>query len=129
MKTKRFITFVFAFMFMASSLVFSQDRGQRYGRGMNPDKMLENLKTKLELSDQQVADINVVFENQKKKRDEMRDSGLSREEMREKMQSMRDEQNKAIMEILNTDQQKKYKEMMEKMENRRGSRGNRNKQK
>jgi periplasmic protein CpxP/Spy len=132
MKTKtRIISSIFVIVFLASFMaVYAQpEQGQRPGRGMDPQKMLDNLKTKLELSDQQVTDIEKIFNDMKKKREEMRDSGLEREAMRDKMKTMRDEQNEKILALLNPDQQEKYKEMMKKMENRRGSKRGRNQEK
>ena len=84
-----------------------------------PEQQLERMTTQLTLTDAQKPKVKAVLEDAAKKRKEvMSDSNMDRQQMREKMQPIMEEQNKKLIAILTDDQYTKYQEM-----NRRGKKG------
>jgi len=101
------------------------------GGGMGPgnfdpqafvDRQMEELKDALDLSKDQEKKVREIiesgFETMQKAREEMRDGGGDFEGMREKMQQMREEQNKKIKEVLSDNQWVKYEEIQKEMRER-----------
>jgi len=94
------------------------------------DRQMEELKSGLELSDDQEKQVREIitagFETMQKAREGMQDGG-DREAMRDKMQQMREEQNQKIKAVLSEDQFTKYeqiqKERRERMRQGGGSGG------
>jgi periplasmic protein CpxP/Spy len=95
-------------MFTSSAMAQAQQgRGQR-----GPEAQLERLTTELKLDDKQKARAKTVLEEQIKQMQALReDSGQSPEDRRAKMQSIRQEGNKKMKEILTAEQFKKYEEL------------------
>jgi periplasmic protein CpxP/Spy len=104
-----------------STLVTAQDASsapeKKGGKGrFTPEQQLERMTTQLSLTDEQKPKVKAVLENTAKKRkDIMGDTSMDRQQMREKMQPVMEDQNKKMKEILTADQYKKYQEMNEKM--------------
>ena len=85
------------------------------GRGrLSPSERAAELKKELNLSDEQTAKIQTIYEQQEK---EMRalfeTSGGDRAAMREAMQQKVKETDEKILSLLNAEQQKKYKSFVE----------------
>ncbi|MGH1365722.1 MAG: hypothetical protein ACRBF0_19330 [Calditrichia bacterium] len=84
------------------------------------DPRLRELKEKLQLSEEQVEQITPVLSNTRKEMETLREeSGGDRREIRGKMRSIRDRQDKQIEAFLTEDQ----KEIFAKMKNERKERG------
>src|SRR5438046_2023554 len=81
----------------------------------------------LSLTDDQQPKVKAVLEDTRKKREELFSSGGGgdRAAMREKMQTINDEQDKKLKEILKSDQYEKWEKMRDKMreEMRKGRKG------
>jgi periplasmic protein CpxP/Spy len=86
------------------------------------DRQMEELKSGLELSDDQEKQVREIitagFETMRKAREEMQDSGGDFEGMREKMQQMREEQNQKIKAVLSEDQFTKYEQIQKERRER-----------
>jgi len=78
------------------------------------DRQMEELKSGLELSDDQEKQVREIitagFETMQKAREGMQDGG-DREAMREKMQQMREEQTEKIKAVLSEEQFTKYEQI------------------
>lgn len=89
--------------------------------GSPPQKMdmVKELKTKLQLTDEQVKKIETIFTNNKKKNDSLFEkNSRDRETCRKAMDEIRKSTNSEIEKILTKEQKTKFKEMTEKMGNR-----------
>lgn len=75
---------------------------------------IDRLAEKLELSDAQTVSLTEIMEAQKEKRQALRDQGLSREEMRSEMKTIRDETVASLETILSEEQLNTMHEMMER---------------
>jgi len=79
------------------------------------DRQMEELKSGLELSDDQEKQVREIittgFETMRKAREGMQDGGGDREAMREKMQQMREEQTEKIKAVLSAEQFTKYEQI------------------
>jgi len=84
------------------------------------DRQMEELKEKLELSDDQEKQVREIiitsFETMRNARDEMRDG--DRDAMREKMLQMREEQKQKIKAVLSEDQFVKYEQILKERSER-----------
>lgn len=89
----------------------------RRGPGMGVDAQLNRMTEQLKLTDEQKPKVKAVLEERNKQMQGLRE--LSPEDRRTKMQSLRQETNKKLKEILTPEQFKKYEEMQ------RGMRGGR----
>jgi len=79
-------------------------------RGFSVEQQLERLTTQLNLTDEQKPKVKKVLEDQLKKIQEMRnDTSLDQDARREKMKTMRTDQEKKMKEILTPDQFEKWK--------------------
>lgn len=77
---------------------------------------INNLDKELKLDDFQKAAINVTMKDNQASMQEIAMSNIGTEEKMDKMQVIRDKIYKGIMEVLNKDQQEKYKKMVEEGE-------------
>ena len=95
----------------------SPARGQRRG---SVQQRVERMDSELKLSPEQKTKVTGLFEEETKKRQELRaDTSLSREEKREKGQAMMAEQQKKLKTILTPDQFAKWQKMLEEFRARR----------
>lgn len=79
---------------------------------MGAEQRAEQMATRLELSAEQKTKVQAVFETEMKKMRELRaDQTASREEMRPKMQALREETNKQLKTILTPAQFEKWEKM------------------
>lgn len=110
-------------MLLGSSTASAQDakeakKGGR--RGFSVEQQMERLTTELQLTDAQKPKVQAVLEDSAKKRQELRaDTSVEPAQRREKMQTLMQDRNKKIKEILTPEQQEKYQKLMEQ---RRGNR-------
>lgn len=86
------------------------------------DRQMEELKEGLELSEDQEKQVREILtagsETMRKAREEMQDGGGDRDAMREKMQQMREEQNKKIKAVLTEEQFTKYEQIQQERRER-----------
>ncbi len=101
-----------------STVASAQDTNQtKKGRGRpSMEQRMERLTTELNLTDAQKPKVKAVLEDTAKK---SRD--IPREERREKMRPLMDEQNKKLKEILTPDQYEKYQKMQQQQRRQRGT--------
>ena len=104
-----------------------EKKGGQGGRKGPPsvEMQLERMTKELSLTDDQKPKVKeVIEENRKKMQEVFADRSAPREERREKMQKISDEQDKKFKEILKADQYAKWEKMRDKMReemrNRRG---------
>ncbi len=100
-------------------------QGRMMGQRGRPtvDEQVARMKTNLNLSDKQAAQVKELFEKQAKGREAwMKDHpNATRTEMREHAEAMFKERNEGLKKILTKEQYKKHEEMMRQM--RRGPKG------
>jgi Spy/CpxP family protein refolding chaperone len=83
---------------------------------LSPEQQLQRLTEQLNLTDAQKPKVKAVLEEVDKKRHELRnDTSLDRQQMREKMKAIHEDETKKMKAILTPDQFTKYQEMAEKM--------------
>ena len=100
----------------SSAMAQDQKPGGKGGRGgFSVEQQMERLETELKLTDDQKPKVKAALEATAKKRQELRDSGTSREEMRDKMRAIMDDQDKKMKEILKPEQYTKYEEVRSQM--------------
>ena len=87
-------------------------------RAPNIKQRVERLSTELNLTDDQKTKVTALFEKEAKDMRALRDEtdGATR---REKMRTIRQEQDKELKAILTPDQQEKWKQLREQMRQRR----------
>ena len=104
-----------------SNMAIAQDTGKdagkdaKKGKGarMTIEQQMEKWTKDLDLKDDQKPKFKEALEDSQKKMRELRqDSSLDRAQQREKMQTIIQDQDKAIKKILTDDQYKKYEEKM-----------------
>jgi Spy/CpxP family protein refolding chaperone len=106
-----------------SSMAVAQDQkpGGGKGRGMSVEQRMERMTEELKLTDAQKPKVKSVLEATVKKAQELRgDSSVPREERREKMQAIMQEETKQLKAILTPDQFTQYEKM--RAERREGAR-------
>ncbi len=109
-------------LLVCTNLSSAQD-SQGKKKGFSPQARVERLSTELNLTADQKTKVQAVFEATGKKYQELRDdSSLSREQRREKMTSIREDENKKLKEILKPDQWEKYQKQMEEMKKKAAER-------
>ena len=119
------IGFLLIAVLLGAIISMAQPGGQR---NRNPEEMAkrqtERLKELLGLNKAQEKKVyDLSLENGKKRAEmfqEMRDSGNGFEEMREKMQELRNDENKKMKAILTDEQWTKYEKYLEERRSRRG---------
>ena len=100
-------------------------RGER--RGPSVQQRVERLSTELKLNDDQKAKVTALFDKEAKQRREIvGDTSLPREERRDKMRAMAQDQNKQLKAILTADQFEKWQKMREEMRARQPGRPGQN---
>jgi Spy/CpxP family protein refolding chaperone len=93
-------------------------------RGGNPQQMLERLKDRLNLTDDQVAKVQGILQGQRDKMMALRnDDSLSQEDRRAKAMDLMKGAREQIRAILTPDQQKIFDTMPNMMRGRRGQGG------
>jgi hypothetical protein len=103
----------------------SASRGER--RGPNIQQRVERLSTELKLNEEQKVKVTALFEKEAKQRREIfADSSLPREERRDKMRALVEDQNKQLKTILTAEQFEKWQKMREEMRTRRPGRPGQN---
>jgi Spy/CpxP family protein refolding chaperone len=92
----------------------------RERRGPTVQQRVERLSTELKLTDDQKAKVTALFEKQAKQRRELfTDTNVPREERREKMRALMEDENKQLKTILTSEQFEKLQTMREQMRARR----------
>ncbi|HXG01012.1 MAG TPA: Spy/CpxP family protein refolding chaperone [Bacteroidota bacterium] len=116
----RFTLFGVGAIILSLFLVCPDAPAQGPGRPrLSPEERAAELKKVLNLTDEQTSKVKVIYEQQEK---EMRELFAStdgdRAAMREAMQQKVKEMDEKILAVLNTDQQKKYKQWVEERRSR-----------
>jgi periplasmic protein CpxP/Spy len=97
--------------------------GARQGngaRGRNAEQQLAQYSEQLKLTDAQKPKVKAALEEQTKKLQELRgDTTMSQQDRRAKMQTIREDLDKKMKEILTADQYKKYEELQQQNRGRR----------
>lgn len=89
-------------------------------RGPMVAQRVERMRTELKLNDDQKTKVTALFEQQAKQRREIfGDSAIPREERRDKMRALMEEENKQLKVILTSDQFEKWKTLRQQMRARR----------
>jgi len=90
-----------------------QHRGEH--KGADPQKRVQHLTKKLNLSSDQQAKVLTILQDQQKQRENLRnDSSLSQQDRRSKMMDLHKSANEQIRALLTPDQQKKFDQMEQK---------------
>lgn len=96
----------------------TQAQGRRGGR-FTPERRLQHLSRKLNLTDDEKAKIKPILEDQQQKMQALRqDTSLSKQDRRAKFQELRQNYISQVRPILNPDQQAKFDQMIQKQEQR-----------
>lgn len=95
--------------------------GNRGGFG-NPQAMLDQMKTELALTPDQVTQISKIFDENRTKTQALRGQNLDQQAMRTQMQVLRQDRTDKINAVLTADQKAKYATMMQNFRGR-GNRG------
>jgi len=113
-------------LLVCSNTSYAQQNKQgKKGRGFSVEQRVDRMSTELNLTDAQKTKVTKLFEAQMTKMRELRsDTDLSQEQRREKMRTMREDNDKKLKEILTPEQWQKYeKNRQEMMRNRKGGKG------
>lgn len=121
---KKFISSIILVLFMASFMHAQQQQGKSKG-GDRREAMMNHMTEELQLDDSQKVDLEKVMNESMKQRKELRNQDLSREEKREVLMRISENENAAAAKILNDNQYQDFialkKEMRQKaMEQRKG---------
>lgn len=121
---KKFISSIILVLFMASFMHAQQQQGKSKS-GDRREAMMNHMTEELQLDDSQKVDLEKVMNESMKQRKELRNQDLSREEKREVLMSISENENAAAAKILNENQYQDFialkKEMRQKaMEQRKG---------
>lgn len=121
---KKFVSSIILVLFMASFMHAQQQQGKSKG-GDRREAMMNHMTEELQLDDSQKVDLEKVMNESMKQRKELRNQDLSREEKREVLMSISENENAAAAKILNENQYQDFialkKEMRQKaMEQRKG---------
>jgi Spy/CpxP family protein refolding chaperone len=103
-------------------------RGGGRGGMMGGERMIEMMKERLDLSEEQVGKLKKVFEDQAAKMSELRENAPEGgRPSREGMMKLREDTNTKINDVLTKEQQDEYQKMQEEMRERmrQGGRGRR----
>jgi hypothetical protein len=96
---------------------------QNFQGRMSPEERAAQLKERLDLTQEQTKEVEIIYTEWREKMSEMRDQfDGDREQMREQMMASRDEINKKIEDILYEDQIELYREYQEERRNSRRER-------
>jgi len=124
---KTFILFV-ATCFFVSFTAIAQNAPRNENRQFSPNDRAEQMAKDLNLNDNQKQQVKVIFEEQQTQMQALRQNeGLSQDQRREKMTTIRQNSDKKIEEAIGKENFEKYKTLMnERMKARRDNRGPRN---
>ena len=128
-----------AMLALCSTAALAQDQqsGQEQRQGghghFDPQKRVDMLAKRLNLSDDQKQKLLPIFTDEQQQMQSIRqDSSLSREDRMQKVQTLRQQTNDKVNGILNDDQKQKYaqiqQEMRERMQQRMKEHGGSNNQ-
>ena len=108
-----------------STMAVAQDQKPGGGkRGQSVEARMEQMTEQLKLTDDQKPKVKEVLEGGQKKMAELRnDSSLSADDRREKMASIRTDEDKKLKAILTPEQQEKWQKMREEFRGRGGKKG------
>jgi Spy/CpxP family protein refolding chaperone len=117
---------ILGMLFGIATISFAQDKGKR-GEGRTPAKpeerakrMTENLKTKLNLNDEQQSKIFSIYLEQAKKTDSLRNTAGEQKDKFVQMRAISTSGQSKINAVLNADQQKTFKALQEERMKNRG---------
>ena len=82
-------------------------------RMRTPEDQAKQLKERLSLSEEQTADITVIFKEQREKIEKMREGGERGPGMRDAFMKLSRETDVKILKVLSEDQQKEYTKLVE----------------
>lgn len=103
----------------SSSVAQNTNSTARPRRGPNVEQRVERLSTELKLTDGQKTKVTALFEKEMKQGRELRqDTSLSREERRDKMRAIRQDQIKELKTILTPEQFEKWQQLRQEMRDR-----------
>jgi|SRR3954468_22037434 len=98
----------------SSTAQTTQNDQARSHHAPNPDRMARHLGKKLNLSDEQVAQIKPVLENRAQQMQALRgDSALSEQDRRTKAHAIMQDSKNKIEAVLNDTQKQQFEEMMQ----------------
>ena len=108
---------------MAQDASANKDAKKGGKRGFQSiEQQMERLTKELTLTDEQKPKVEAVLKESQKKRQEIfADTSMDRQQMREKMRPIMEEQNKKLKEILTPDQMEKYTKMQDEMKKKAGA--------
>jgi len=110
-------------LLVCTNLSSAQNADQGKKKGFSPQARVERLATDLNLTEDQKTKVLAVFEASGKKMQALRDdSSLSREQRREKLTTIREDENKQLKDILKPDQWEKYQKQMEEFKKKAAER-------
>jgi protein CpxP len=94
--------------------------GRHGGHGMDPDKMLDHMTKRYNLTSDQQNQIRPILQDQQQQMQSLRgDTSISREDKMAKVRSMHQASQQKIEAVLTDDQRKKFDADQNKMEERR----------
>jgi protein CpxP len=94
--------------------------GRHGGHGMDPDKMLDHMTKRYNLTSDQQNQIRPILQDQQQQMQSLRaDTSMSREDKMAKGRSMHQESAQKIEAVLTDDQRKKFDADQKKMDDRR----------
>lgn len=97
-----------------------QGAGRQGGRGQGVEQQMTRLTEQLKLTDEQKPKVKAVLDEQDKKIMELRgNTGTAPEDRRAKLQSIREDSNKKLKEVLTAEQFTKYEELQRQQRGRR----------
>lgn len=106
-----------------NSITLAQDTnatGRAERRGQSVQQRVDRMATELNLNADQKVKVTALLEGQAKQRREIfTDNSLPREERRDKMRALMEEENKQLKVILTPDQFEKWQKLREQMRSRR----------
>jgi len=98
----------------SSAAQATQNTNAREHHAPNPDRMAKHLGKKLNLSDQQVAQIKPVLEDRVQQMQTLRaDTALSQQDRRGKARQIMQDSNTKIEAVLNDTQKQQFEEMLQ----------------
>ena len=113
--THRFIVTLFLLTLLGLTVSCSSERNRGFRQGINAS----DLKSQLELTNDQTEKVEQIIESFRKEVEELREnSSGDRSEMREKMMTIRNRQNETIEELLNEEQKVVYEEIIKQRQDR-----------
>jgi hypothetical protein len=120
---------------MSAGMVMAQDQAQapaqssgqqmhgKHGKQMDPDKAAARLGKKLNLSDDQVAQIKPILVDQKQQMQTLRaDTSLSQDDRRSKAKAVRQDSRTKMEAVMNDQQKQQFEQMLAaRHEHRKGN--------